>query len=73
MMLIAGDIGATTARFALTSTEAGPHVFIREQEFPAADDKGLEPIVEAFLADAGARADPPVSTSRGQWSLGARN
>jgi glucokinase len=55
-MLIAGDIGGTTTRLALVSPEAGPRAFIAEQEFPSADFKGLQPIVEAFLADTGGRA-----------------
>jgi glucokinase len=54
-MLIAGDIGATTTRLALVSAEAGPRRFVAEQEFRSADFKGLQPIVEAFLASSGAR------------------
>jgi glucokinase len=57
MMLIAGDIGATTTRLALVSAEAGPRKFVAEQEFPTADYKGLQPIVKAFLANVGARAE----------------
>ena len=57
MMLIAGDIGATTTRLALVSAEAGPRKFIAEQEFHTADYKGLQPVVEAFLANTGGRAD----------------
>lgn len=55
-MLIAGDIGGTTTRLALVSPDAGPRAFIAEQEFPSADFHGLLPIVEAFLANTGARA-----------------
>jgi glucokinase len=52
-MLIAGDVGGTTTRLALVSREAGPRNFVAEQEFRSADYKGLQPIVEAFLADTG--------------------
>jgi glucokinase len=55
-MLIAGDIGGTTTRLALISPEAGPRDFVAEQEFPSADFKGLQPIVEAFLANTGGHA-----------------
>ncbi len=54
-MLLAGDIGATTTRLALVSAEAGPRKFVAEQEFRSADFKGLQPIVEAFLASSGER------------------
>jgi len=53
-MLIVGDIGGTTTRLALVSPAAGPRKFIAEQEFHSADYKGLEPIIEAFLANTGA-------------------
>jgi glucokinase len=56
LMLIAGDIGGTTTRLALVSPEAGPRDFVAEQEFHSADYKGLQPIVEAFLADTGGHA-----------------
>ena len=52
-MLIAGDIGGTTTRLALISPEDGPRKFVAKQEFPSADFKGLQPIVEAFLANTG--------------------
>ncbi len=55
-MLIAGDIGGTTTRLALVSPEAGPRKFVAEQEFHSADYKGLQPIVEAFLANTGGHA-----------------
>ena len=55
-MLIAGDIGGTTTRLALVSSDGGPRKFIAEQEFHSGDYKGLQPIVEAFLADTGGRA-----------------
>ena len=55
-MLIAGDIGATTTRLALVSPEAGPRKFVAEQNFPSAGYKGLQPIVEAFLAATGGHA-----------------
>ncbi len=54
-MLLAGDIGATTTRLALVSADAGPRNFVAEQEFRSADFKGLQPIVEAFLASSGER------------------
>jgi glucokinase len=55
MMLLAGDIGATTTRLALVSADTGPRKFVAEQEFRSADFKGLQPIVEAFLASSGER------------------
>ncbi|HEY4171716.1 MAG TPA: glucokinase, partial [Rhodopila sp.] len=55
-MLIAGDIGGTTTRLALISPETGPRAFVAEQEFPSADFKGLQPIVETFLANTGRHA-----------------
>jgi glucokinase len=54
-MLLAGDIGATTTRLALVSAETGPRTFVAEQEFRSAEFKGLQPIVEAFLASSGER------------------
>ena len=56
-MLIAGDIGATTTRLALVSPQSGPREYIAEQEFHTADYKGLQPVVEAFLANNGGKAD----------------
>ena len=55
-MLIAGDIGATTTRLAHVSPEAGPRKFVAEQNFHSAGYKGLQPIVEAFLAATGGHA-----------------
>ena len=49
-MLIAGDIGGTTTRLALVSAEAGPRKLLVEENYRSADYKGLQPIVEAFLA-----------------------
>jgi len=57
MILIAGDIGATKTRLALVSAQTGPREYIAEQEFHTADYKGLQPVVEAFLANAGGKAD----------------
>jgi glucokinase len=54
MMLIAGDIGATTTRLALVSPADGPRQFLAEQEFSSAEFKGLKPIMDAFLAKTGA-------------------
>ena len=56
-MLIAGDVGGTTTRLALVSSEAGPRKFVAEQEFHTPDYKGLQPVVEAFLANTGGQAD----------------
>jgi glucokinase len=50
-MLIAGDIGGTTTRLALVSPEGGPRKFLAQKEFHSGDFNGLQPIVEAFLAD----------------------
>jgi len=55
-MLITGDIGGTTTRLALVSPEQGPRKFVAEEEFRSADYKGLQPIVEAFLAKTGGHA-----------------
>jgi glucokinase len=55
-MLIAGDIGATKTRLALVSPKAGPREFVAEREYHSADYDGLQPVVEAFLAEAGVRA-----------------
>jgi glucokinase len=49
MMLLAGDIGATTTRLALVCSGAGPRKFVAEDEFPSVGFKGLQPIVERFL------------------------
>jgi glucokinase len=57
MMVIAGDIGGTTTRLALVAAESGPRKFVAEQEFHNADFKGLEPILQAFVAKTGAHAD----------------
>jgi glucokinase len=55
-MLIAGDIGTTMTRLALLSPDGGPRKFVAEEEFNSADFNGLEPIVEAFLANSGGHA-----------------
>jgi len=55
MMLLAGDIGATTTRLAIVSPDGGPRKFVAEQEFRSADYEGLQPIVEAFLGKSGDR------------------
>jgi hypothetical protein len=49
MMLLAGDIGATTTRLALVCSGVGPRKFVAEEEFPSVGFKGLQPIVERFL------------------------
>jgi glucokinase len=70
MMLVAGDIGATTTRLALVSAEGGPRKFVAEQEFHTADYKGLQPVVEAFLANVGVRADHACFDVAGPVSQG---
>jgi len=55
-MLIVGDVGGTKTRLALVAPEAGPRKFVAEQEFQSADFKGLQPVVEAFLATTGKQA-----------------
>jgi glucokinase len=55
-MLIAGDIGGTKTRLALVAPKDGPRKFVAEQEFHSGDYKGLQPIVEAFVANTGAHA-----------------
>ncbi|MEO6946088.1 MAG: transaldolase [Nitrobacter sp.] len=54
-MLLAGDIGGTTTRLALFSTDSGPRKVLAEQEFKSSDFAGLTPIVSAFLAKTGGR------------------
>ena len=49
MMLLAGDIGATTTRLAPISPEAGPRRFVAEQEFASTEYKALQPIEESVL------------------------
>jgi len=70
MMLIAGDIGATTTRLALVSPKDGPRTFIAEQEFNSADFKDLKPIVDAFLAGTGATATAACFDVAGPVSQG---
>jgi glucokinase len=70
MMLIAGDIGATTTRLALVSPKDGPRKFIAEQEFKSADFKGLQPIMEAFLTKTGATATAACFDVAGPVSQG---
>ncbi len=55
MILLAGDIGATTTRLALVDADHGPRACLAEREFRSADFAGLQPIVRAFLADSGER------------------
>ncbi len=49
-MLIAGDVGATKTRLALISEKNGPRQPIAEEEFHSNDYRGLEPIVDEFIA-----------------------
>jgi len=65
MMLVAGDIGGTTTRLALVCAESGARKFVAEQEFHSADFKGLQPIMQAFLANTGAQADAACSDVAG--------
>ena len=61
-MLLAGDIGATTTRLALVSAESGPRHFVAERDYASAEHPGLEPIVDAFLAESLPRgAERPTS------------
>jgi glucokinase len=53
--VLAGDIGATTTRLALITTQAGPRKFLAEEEFKSAKYPGLAPIVAAFVATHGGR------------------
>ena len=55
-MLIAGDIGGSTTRLALVSSERGPRNFVAEQEFHSADHEALQEVVQAFLARTGGHA-----------------
>jgi glucokinase len=56
LMLIAGDIGGTKTRLALVSPQDGPRKLLAEQEYHSGEYPGLQPIVEKFLAAAGATA-----------------
>ncbi len=55
-MLIAGDIGGTSARLVLVSRKGGARKIIARHEVRSGDFTGLTPIVEAFLAANKARA-----------------
>jgi glucokinase len=55
-LILAGDIGGTTTRLALISAEDGARKFIAEHEVHSGDYGGLQPIVEAFLAEHNAHA-----------------
>jgi len=52
-MLLVGDVGGTTIRLALTTTERGPRDVLITEEFRSADFEGLGPVVEVFLATSG--------------------
>ena len=54
-MLLVGDVGGTTIRLALATAERGPRDFLIVEEFSSADYAGLAPVVEVFLAKAGAK------------------
>ncbi len=55
-MLIAGDIGGTKTRLALVSPQDGPRKLLAEREYHSGEYPGLQPIVETFLAETGAKA-----------------
>ncbi len=50
MMVLVGDIGGTTTRLALVSSDGGPRNLVAEKDYRSADYPSLEPIVAAFLA-----------------------
>jgi glucokinase len=69
-MLIAGDIGGTTTRLVLVSPQAGPRKFVAEMNFHSRDYKGLQPIVEEFLAQTEGQATSAcfdVAGCHGTW------
>src|SRR5579859_4446 len=55
-MLIAGDIGGTKTLLALYTAEQGPRRPVAEAEFASTRYRGLESMVEEFLARHKARA-----------------
>jgi glucokinase len=54
-MLLAGDIGGTTVRLALASTQDGPRKCLVEREYPSSAFAGLKPAVDAFLVGVNAK------------------
>ena len=55
-MLLAGDVGGTNTRLGLFTTEAPRPAPVEVRTYPTDDFPGLEAMVGAFLADAGASA-----------------
>ncbi len=55
-MLIAGDIGGTKTLLGLYSKEAGARAPVAQREYHSGAFPGLEPMVRAFLAETGQRA-----------------
>ena len=55
-MLIAGDIGGTTTRLVLVSTQSGPREYAAIREYQSREFKGLEEILALFLAETGGKA-----------------
>jgi glucokinase len=50
-MILAGDVGGTKVHLALYGFEHGQLVHIRDERFPAHEYKGLQEIVQRFLAE----------------------
>ncbi len=51
--VVVGDIGGTSTRLALVSSDGGPRRFLAEAEFASQDHPGLAPLVAGFLAEHG--------------------
>jgi glucokinase len=50
-MILAGDIGGTNARLALFTVEQGKLKSLLEHKYPSREYRGLESVVERFVAD----------------------
>lgn len=57
MKVLAGDVGATSARLAIVEVTAGGATILYRERFPSQDFPGLAPIVHRFLANAGSEVD----------------
>jgi glucokinase len=57
MKVLAGDIGATSARLAIVGVEAGGAEILYRARFQSKDFAGLSPIVRRFLTDARSEVD----------------
>jgi hypothetical protein len=64
-MIIAGDIGATTARLTLVSPPQGSRKFVVEQEFAGGGYPILEPIISEFPGRSRWRGDLSMFRCRG--------